>query len=291
MNEPTNDPEVQQETEPKPRQPRAQPKAMTQANPLANWFAGIFFMLFLAGVLLWTASLTLGVIDIVLPNSPVVKYFALALFDGGAFVWAGVYIYRAKGTPQRGMSLLMVAVDLLGVIAMVIGAVYLSGQSIAQNPAGIGSAMINGVIVATLANLLAGYYYHLNDPDSRVKIALQNFNDMIFEESLRQAHADVRANARKHGAIMALGLVAQYKYDLGLPMTKAERAALTEDTIDVQAVDVPELPYPAPRALPAWWIAVLKALGRYTPVNVPNPTAPSLNDGTDFTDTPNQDNG
>jgi hypothetical protein len=279
---------INEQDEPKPKQPKAQPKQMTQENPLAKWFAGAFFMLFLAGVLLWTASLTLGVIDIVLPNNPTVKYFALALFDGGALTWAGVYIYKAKGTPQRGISLLMTAIDLLGVCAMVIGAVYLGGQNLTTVPQGIGSAMVNGVIAVTVANLLAGYYYHLNDPDSRIKIALQNFNDLVFEESLRQAHADVKANARKHGAIMALGLMAQFKYDLGLPMSKAEKAALTEDVIDVQAVDVPELPYPAPRALPVWWIAILKRLGMYKPVNVTNPTDASQESEADFTDTPNQ---
>lgn len=280
----TND----QQDEPKARQPKAQPKQMTQENPLAKWFAGIFFLLFLVGVLFWTASLTLGVIDIVLPNNPTVKYFALVLFDGGAVTWASVYIYKAKGTPQRGISLLMVGFDLLGVVLMVIGAVYLGGQNLTTIPQGIGSAMVNGVIVATVANLIAGYYFHLNDPDSRIKIALQNFNDMVFEESLRQAQADVKANARKHGAIMALGLIAQFKYDLGLPMTKAEKAALTEDVIDVQAVEIPELPYPAPRVLPAWWIAVLKLLGKYKPVNVTNPTEPAPENAGDSTDGRNQ---
>jgi len=275
--------------EPKEKQPKAQPKQMTADNPLARWFVGVFFMLFLLGVLVWTASLTLGVIDIVLPNNPFMKYFALTLFDGGAFVWAGVYIYKARGTPQRGISLFMTALDLLGVILMTIGAVYLGGQTLTTIPEGLGGAMVNGVIAATIANLIAGYYFHLNDPDSRIKIALQNFNDMVFEESLRQAHADVKANARRHGAIMALGLMAQFKYDLGLPMTKAEKAALTEDVIDVQAVDVPELPSPAPRVLPAWWIAALKMMGMYKPVNATNPIEPAQENAGDSTDTPNQD--
>jgi hypothetical protein len=276
--------------EPKGKAPKAQPRMSNKENPLANWFAGVFFLLFLLGVLIWTASLTLGVIDIVLPHNPIVKYFALALFDGGALTWAGVYIYKARGTPQRGIALLMTAFDLLGVVLMVIGAVYLGGQTLTNIPANIGSAMVNGVILATIANLVAGYYYHLNDPDSRIKIALQNFNDMVFEESIRQAHADVKANARRHGAIMALGLMAQFKYDLGLPMTKAEKAALSEDVIDVQAVEVPSLPYPAPRVLPAWWIALLQRLGLYKPVNVTNPTEPAQENAGDSTDTPSQDN-
>ena len=268
---------------------KAQPRMTNKENPLAGWFAGTFFLLFLLGVLIWTASLTLGVIDIVLPRNPIFKYFALTLFDGGALTWAAVYIHKAKGTPQRGVALLMTGLDLLGVVLMVIGAVYLSGQQLTSVPAGVGGAMVNGVILATIANLIAGYYYHLNDPDSRIKIALQNFNDMVFEESIRQAQADVKANARKHGAIMALGLIAQYKYDLGLPMTKAEKAALSEDVIDVQAIEVPELPYPAPRVLPIWWIAILKMLGKFKPVNLPNPTEPPQDRRDDSTDTPNQD--
>lgn len=290
MNEPTTTPNTEPQEAPKEKPERAQPRMTNKPeNPLANWFAGIFFMFFLVGVLLWTTSLTLGVIEIVLPGNAIVKYFAVALFDGGALTWAGVYIYKAKGTPQRGIALLMTALDLLGVVLMVIGAVYLGGQTLTNIPASIGGLMVNGVIVATIGNLLAGYYYHLNDPDSRVKIALQSFNDMVFEESLRQAHADVKANARKHGAIMALGLVAQYKYDLGLPMTKAEKAALSEDVIDVQAIDIPELPAGAPRVLPAWWIAILQWLGMYKPVSMANPTAPAQENAGDSTDTPSQD--
>src|SRR5258706_16406729 len=101
MNEPTTTPNAELQETPKEKPERAQPRMTNKPeNPLANWFAGVFFMLFLLGVLVWTASLTLGVIDIVLPHNPTVKYFALALFDGGALTWAGVYIYKAKGTPQ-----------------------------------------------------------------------------------------------------------------------------------------------------------------------------------------------
>lgn len=275
--------ENEQET-PKEEKQRVRPKVMLKDNPLAAWFAGVGFTLFLLAVLGWTASLTLGVMEIVLPGNPIIKYFALALFDGGAFVWASVYIFKAKGTPQRGISLLMTVTDMAGVVLMVIGAIYLGGQELTTIPADLGNALILGTIAATLANFCAGYYYHLNDPDTRVKIALQEFNDVVFEESLRQAHADVKANAREHGAIMALGLMAQFKYDLGLPMTKAEKKALTEDVIDVQAVNVPELPYPAPRGLPAWWIATLKLLGRYKPVNVVNPTVAAPSSVAGYTD-------
>ncbi len=289
MNEPTTTPiEPTSNDEPKEKAHKARPRIMTQENPLAKWFIGFAFLVFLVGVFFWTASLTLDVIDIVLPSNPIVKYFAVALFDGGAFTWAGVYVYKAKGTPQRGISLLMTMSDLCGVILMVIGAVYLGGQTLTSVPASIGGLMVNGVIGATIGNLLAGYYYHLNDPDNRVKIALQNFNDMIFEESLRQAETEVKANARKHGAVMALGLMAQFKYDLGLPMSKAEKAALTEDVIDVQAVEVPELPAGAPRVLPAWWIGILRWLGMYKPVAMANPTGPAPENAGDSTDTPSQ---
>ena len=75
-----------------------------------------------------------------------------------------------------------------------------------------------------------------------------------------------------------------------MPMTKAEKAALSEDVIDVTAIEISELPAGAPRVLPAWWIALLRWFGMYKPVNVPNPTEPAPENAGDSTDTPNQDN-
>ena len=254
-------------------------------NAVTKWFVGIAFTAFLLAVIGWTASLTLGVMETVLPHSPIAKWFSLVLFDGGALVWLGVYVYKAKGTPQRGVSLLVLVFDLAGIVLMAVGGVYLGGQELAAIPEGLGGALVNGVIGATIANLLAGYYYHANDPDNRERIALQHFNDTVFEESLKQAERTVKAHAREHGAIMALGLLAQFKYDLGLPMTKAEKAALTDDVIDAKAVNIPMLEAPAPRVWPAWMIAATRFLKLYKPANIANPTAPAPETRENSTDT------
>src|SRR5688572_2767892 len=106
-----------------------------KSERMKKWLTNAAFFVFSLALIGWTASLTLGVMDMVLPNNPYTKYFALALYDGGVITWLFVYISKAKGTPQRGISLSMTVLDFIGVALMVIGALYLGGQSLAATPA------------------------------------------------------------------------------------------------------------------------------------------------------------
>jgi hypothetical protein len=212
---------------------------------LQKWMTGAAFGLFVIGLFVWTSSLTLGVVGRVLPHAPVVKYFALALFDGGAAVWLLVYIYKAKGTPQRGAAILMTVADLAGVAAMSYGEIMLGGQDLTAIPTGLGTFVIRVIIIATVLNLVSAYYFHANDPDTREQIQNQEIEDELTEEAMTQARANIEREARQLGAILARRATARLKYRLALPMSEQEAEEFNGHVIEAQAEDMPGLPSPA----------------------------------------------
>ncbi len=245
-------------------------------NELLKWFAGVAFGAFLLAVIAWTASLTIGVMQIVLPHAPAVKWFALGLFDGGALTWLLVFIHKAKGTPQRGVSLLMTVLDLIGIVLMVIGGIYLGGQELANIPEWIGGALINGVIGATVLNLMAGYYFHASAPDVREAIQAQSLEDTLAEEALKQARVNVEREAQRLGAIMARRVTAQIKYRLALPMSESEQAEWEGETVDATAEEMKALPAPAP-SVGVWaWLKSFFTRGQSQPTpSEPITTSPT----------------
>jgi hypothetical protein len=240
------------ETTPTPtteRNPALSPMAGTSDNALMKWFVGVGAFAFFVTLILWTATLTMDIMNIVLPHNPAAKYYALALFDGGALIWLGMFVYKAKGTPQRGASLLLFVLDFLGVVLMTAGGVYMGGQSLADIPEWMGYALVNGIIGATLANVGAAYYYHMSSPETREEMAAQSLEDTLSEEAMRQARVNIQREARNLGAIMARRATSRIKYRLALPMTDQERAEWDGETIDAQ--EVPALPAPADE-VPGW---------------------------------------
>ncbi|HEY9760011.1 MAG TPA: hypothetical protein V6C97_32935 [Oculatellaceae cyanobacterium] len=242
---------------------------------IQKWITEFLFVVFSVALIGWTASLTLGVMEIVLPNSPYVKYFALALYDGGALTWLFVYIYKAKGTPQRAIAMIMTFLDFLGVVLMVIGALYLGGQTLTEIPTWMGKGLVNGTIAATVFNLGMVYLYHANAPDTREAIQNQDLEDELTEEALLQARASVEREARVLGAVLARRATARLKYRLALPMTEAEAAEWNGETVDATAEDVPALSYSQRHP---FWSALQSFFGRVLSVGLPD--TPSLKNST-----------
>lgn len=251
MTETIETPPIEQTPTPAEKNPALSPSAGANDHALTRWFVGAGALAFFVALILWTASLTLGIMEIVLPNNPAAKYYALALFDGGALVWLGMFVYKAKGTPQRGVSLLLFLLDFLGVVLMTIGGVYLGGQQLAEIPEWIGKGLVNGVIAATLFNVGAAYYFHISNPETREEMQAQSLEDTLSEEAMRQARVNIQREARQLGAIMARRATARIKYRLALPMSEQERGEWEGETIDATAEEMHSLPAPA-EEIPAW---------------------------------------
>ncbi len=224
----------------------------------------IVFYAFIVVVALWTASLTLGEVREILPGDPLTPFFALALFDGGAVAWLLAWMGHARGLYQRGISLIMLVIDLLGVVLLSAGRLFTSGQSIADAPEMIGEIVVWGIIGATLLNLAAVYSFHIADPEVIAAIETGVLVDTLRDEALAQAKANITSEAQQLGAIMAARATGQIKYNLRLPMSEKESAQV----IEAQAVNVDQQPtHPQQPGIMARWMAA--AAQRVKRVNRP----------------------
>ncbi len=245
----------------------------------------IIFYVFVLAVFGWTASLTLQEMRAVLPNDPITPYFALALFDGGAFAWLTAWLGHARGLYQRSISVIMLVLDVAGIILLAAGRLLGGGQSMVDTPAALEAAVIYGVIIATLANLIAIYAFHTTDPDTMEEIETSILEDTLRDEAMKQANASIEGQARELGAILAARATGQLKYRLRLPMAANETAQM--EVIDVESKDVPDTntaiqappifqpraPHPA-KAKPsplALWIARTATMARMKFARPPQP--------------------
>lgn len=227
---------------------------------MKKWIATVVFSMLGLIVIGFSIKLAYDVMAILFPRDPVLKFMAIALFDGGVIGWLLAYIAKAKGTPQRGASLLMTVLDFIGVAAMAIAGIFMGGQTLADIPSWVGMTVVVVTIIATVLNAGAYYFYHANDPDVIEAIQAQELEDTLNEEALDQARYQVERKAQQLGAIMANRVTARLKYRLRLPMTEQEVAEWNNDVIDAQAYDPAALP-PPPVQDETFWSAVKSFFG------------------------------
>jgi hypothetical protein len=223
-----------------------------KSERMKKWMATAVALLFGVAVIGFTIKLTYDVMTKLFPNDPILRWVSIALYDGGVIAWLLTYIARAKGTPQRGISLLMTILDFLGVVAMVIGGIYLSGQTLTDIPLWIGGTIVNVTVIAATLNAGAIYFYHANAPDVIESSQAQELEDTLNEEALDQARFQVERRAQELGAIIANRVTARLKYRLRLPMTEQEYSEWQGETIDAEAYDPPALS-PRPMDEPGFW--------------------------------------
>lgn len=168
--------------------------------------SAILFYCLAAAVLMWTASLTMSLVARMLPGDSITPFFALALFDGGALAWALVFLFRAEGLPQRAISLMAMAIDIVGVIGVSMAELFLGGQQLTAIPEGLGTLVVYGIGAWTAINLLAIYAFHIADPREMQEIRLRSLQDQVMDEALKQVEANVRQEAAILGARIAAGI-------------------------------------------------------------------------------------
>lgn len=219
---------------------------------LSSTIGKILFYVFIVAVFAWTASLTLAMVRIILPNDPITPYFALALFDGGALTWLMSFIGHAKGLIQRAIAVLLLVLDLAGVVALSAGHLLTGGQQMTNVPQEFGATMVYVLIGATMINLVAIYAFHLADPETMEAIELQTLDDNIKDEAIKQARANVQAEVQGLGAVLAARSVGRLKYSLRLPMSEAEAHEVVNDP---EPLVIPAKRIAAaPVGLPAWML-------------------------------------
>jgi len=243
-------------------------------NKIFETIGRIVFYAFVVVVFLWTSSLTLQEVKSILPGDALTPFFALALFDGGAVAWLLAWMGHARGLWQRGIALIMLVIDLLGVVLMAAGRLFTSGSA-ADAPENIGAIVVWGIIGATLVNLAAVYSFHIADPEVIAAIESGVMVDTLRDEALKQAKANMASEAQALGAIMAARATAEIKYNLRLPMTTTESAQVIEGhAVNLKQPDQVQQPAQETPGIMARWIMTaaqrMKRKAQPAPVMVTN---------------------
>jgi hypothetical protein len=160
----------------------------------------ILMTLLTLALLLFTASRTLRLVESTLPaDSQTMGYLALAAIDGGLLIWPAVYLYGARGMWQRGISVLMIVVSLIGVAIAVVADTFLqagrNGVTAKINPDQM-TASIWIVTAIILLNVTAGVLMHITSPE--------NLEAQEDEETHSRIHrAQMRARKEKAAQLEA----------------------------------------------------------------------------------------
>lgn len=172
------------------RRPLAVPQGgrlPAEVDEMKNSIAKVAFYFVAVVLVVWTSTLTYSFVRQALPvASWFVPLFALVVFDAGMIAWLVVFIDHAAGNLQRAIAILTCVFDLIGVGLMAFAEILLGGQTLAQAPANMGEYAIWGIGVWTVVNVAAVVSFHLGDPETRKKMALQNEMDEVFDEALEK---------------------------------------------------------------------------------------------------------
>ena len=227
-------------------------------------FATIAFYTLVIVVFMWTATLTLAEMREIMPNDPVTPFFALALFDGGAVVWLLVFTGKAKGLWQRGISALMLAADLIGVIAISMARLLTAGQEMVVISPELGAAVGYGVGIMTAINFLGIYGFHVTDPGTLAEIEAQSLEDELYQEAQEQARANMEGEKAQLAGVLAARATAGIKARLYLPISDRETLAMA-GVIDGEIVeDDTKRTTKSAAGVPAWMIAAANLLRKKT---------------------------
>jgi hypothetical protein len=139
-------------------------------------------------LLVYSAARSLNFIQATLPaDKQILAFFGLAALDGGLLLWLGYFLNGAAGPWQRGTSLLMIGLDLLGAVAMfTLDTLYESGETgltVALTAEEIRTAILalSGVIAL---NIAAVVFCHVMDPEARKKRSKEEAQDKIEDKAL-----------------------------------------------------------------------------------------------------------
>lgn len=185
-------------------------------------------------LLLYTSLRTLSFIRLTLPReSQDTGYLALVSFDGGVLLWTLFYLHGARGPWQRGISALMVVVDLIGVIVG-FGADTLwtaSGYGLSQMTRESAQTAILAMVSIIALNVVAVIACHLTSPDALLAQAHEEAQDRITTATLEQ----IGHNATQLAAEVAPQLAADWQQ-------RTRRQHLDAITVDQNPRPVAQLP-------------------------------------------------
>lgn len=204
---------------------------------------GSLFATLLGGLLLvYSATRSLDFIMLTLPpDKQILAYFGLAALDGGLVAWMLSYLYGSRGSWQRAIGLIMVIVDFVGAVAMfTLDTIYNTGQAgltgaLSQNDMQTAILALSAIIAM---NIAATVGHHLTDPETMKRIAEENVQAEITDQTLALIAQNSKALAATIGPQMAdeytKQMMAEYSTTLKTKRRRRELVASTPEDIQPQ---------------------------------------------------------
>lgn len=150
---------------------------------MGKFIARMLFYLVALVVVGWTGYRTWHIMSLVTPDSQVVPWLGLAVFDGGLVVWTLYYLKAAEGSPQRATALVGSLIDMVFVFLASGADVWLGGQRLATVPEEYGTYTLWLVVIATAANVFLLWLAHVTDPAARQEMRLRSAQDQIIDKA------------------------------------------------------------------------------------------------------------
>ena len=178
-----------------------------------KWIARVMFYAVSLGLLAYAATRSLDFITSTMPaNQKLVGYLGLLATSGGSIAWLAVFLFYAQGTAQKGLSMLMTVIDLLGEFALfTFDTLYRSAESgmIAQLSADEIRMVIIALSVLIALNIGATFAFHLVDPETSKRMREESARDTLDDEVLKE----IERRAPQLASQMVPNLISQWEAD------------------------------------------------------------------------------
>lgn len=179
--------------------------------------SGFIFYGIVIAILAWTVSLTWDVLaNRVLPGQPEKAVAGLVMFDAGMLGWLITFIFKAKGITQRAIAIGLSGISLLGMGAMALADLFLSGQNLTEIPANLGTMVVWGVGIMTFVHVIGIWGFHISDPETTQEIQLQTQEDQIVDQAIKTTEQSLEAQSARLAEQISARMEAKALYRLGL---------------------------------------------------------------------------
>ena len=145
-------------------------------------------------LMIYSASRTLALLQLTLPaGQKEMAFLALAAFDGGLIAWVLTFMFGAEGAWQRGISLIMVVVSLIGVVVgfgadSILGAVHGGIVDAGQIGKEFGLAVVLATVAIIASNIAAVTFFHVLSPSNRRHMQEESFSDHIEAAAFQKSN-------------------------------------------------------------------------------------------------------
>jgi hypothetical protein len=142
----------------------------------------IVLFLIAGALLIYTASQTLDLLKLFLPTEQApLAYLALVAFDGGLLGWSYFFAKGARGSWQRSIAAIMIAVSIAAVVIGFGGETFFkaSEKGLVKVTQDMSTTVVWAVCAVIAANVVAIVVTHLTSPEHRKSMAEEEANDVI----------------------------------------------------------------------------------------------------------------